>query len=242
VCFDQWGECRINSLIPDSVYRAAVQRSGRLAPGPIFPDHLDSIAGWSECPDVTARFVEALREWSGQWHLPCSGFLWIALQTMYFWLETPSLVRRRWLIIGPIERPAEGRPFQGAVPVSFAVGAWHPQAESRAAARRRIMTELEAQVERHLEDVAIDFQTPGVVFSEGGAVPAPVKQDLSHFDWFVRHQVKGESFSQIGRQADYHRTAVKRAVDHIGTLLDGERWPTWRRQPEKGGRPRRMRP
>jgi hypothetical protein len=208
----------------------------------ILPDDLERQARRSGAPAIAGELVDALHAWSAEWHMPSHGFWWIALQTMFFWQQGPDLARRRrwgWCT------PTEAQPYHGTLRVSFSANAWHPQTEPREVAKRRIMRELELLVERHLEDTRIDFVTPGIIFSERGARSAPVKHVKDHFDWFVRFQVKGESFGRISRSAAMgrvatqrrHRTVVQRAVDAVGTLLDGERWLSWRR-PAPRGRPR----
>jgi hypothetical protein len=238
---DQALDERVLGSLADNVfpiYRSAVQESPRLTGSPlILPDELENLPRWCDGLEVVDRFVQAILDWSQHWYLPSYGFQWIALQTLWRWSQEPALVRRHWCVHGP----TEAQPYHGAQPVSFSVSAWHPQTETRAEARCRMMLALEALVDRHLEDTEIAFRTPGIIFN-AAALPTPIKQGPDHFDWFVCFQVKGEPFSQIGREASIHRTAVQRAVDAVGQILDSDRWRTWRRQRARGGRPRSSSP
>jgi hypothetical protein len=217
-------------------YLQAAAQCGFLQPCPLLdPEDLELRARRQDCPVIFSQFAQALHAWSREYSLLSPGFLWIALQTLCRWWQEPRLVRRRvWGVYGP----TEAQSYHGAQPTFFSVSSWHPQTEPREVAERRIMRELRAQMTQNLDATASAFQTPGTVFRGEGAVPTPVKQDdTAHFDWFVRYQVKGDSFSQIGRDVGIERTAIQRAVDKLGQLLDGGHWQTWRRPKAKGGRP-----
>jgi hypothetical protein len=154
----------------------------------------------------------------------------MGLQTLWGWIREPEHVGRTWHSWQPDLTPYHAA--HGTLDVPFVVAGWHPQTEPRAGAKRRMLGELAAQVDAYLD------RCEDAARQSARVAPTPVKTaEEAQFDWFVAHQVKGQTLSAIGQDADIDRTAVARAVREVGELLDGPGYQEWKRPVAKGGRP-----
>jgi hypothetical protein len=216
---------------PLSAFREAVRSSPRLQDCPsITPDELRLHANQGQDVALVALH-KALESWCEYWQMPAEGMRFIALMTLSTWSHDPKQAGRKWCYPEPNMNPFPAD--HGTLDVLFYVPGWHPETEQRGIARKRMLRIIEAQLDNYLTKRE-------QIYREMGAVPVAQKTNEEHFAFFVQHQIMGESLSQIGRKSRTDRTAVSRAVDSIGELLDKPNYKTWKRPILKGGRPRRQ--
>jgi hypothetical protein len=191
------------------------------------PETLPTLARSVTDPDAVLRFIDALDGWCRRWWLLADGFKWLVMQTLLAWTHNPELARRRQWFYQKVDTSS----FHGAAPWVFSVSAWHPLTETWHDAEERILRDVKGQLQEHRNQAE-------KLARQWGAEPVPTKTCVDHVEWFVRYQVKGEKLSHIAKVRKTDRTAVSRAVEDVGRLLDGERWDEWRR-PKTIGRPKK---
>lgn len=202
--------------------------------GPPQPNDLKRLAAEEGSMSPAGRLQASLEAWLQQCSLPTVDMAWIGLQTVGIWQCLRKSPRRSWHLLNE----TQARPFPSVVRVMFAAEGWNPLTEPRSTALRRILAALVGQVKQYLEDVEAEYKGAERAFGGTGATPTPVKYASEHFDWFIRFQVKGQNFSDIGRAARTGHVNVSRAVHGIGQQLDPQGWQDWARARAKGGKPR----
>lgn len=118
------------------------------------------------------------------------------------------------------------RPRKTAVPIKVSFVPWHPYEETRAAAARRIQSDLQRQVEAHLD------HTTHELYAAGSRRIA--SQSWHHIEWLFRYQIQGESSTRVAAEARVERKTVEAGVRKAAALLG-----LCLRPPKKGGRPRK---
>lgn len=123
-----------------------------------------------------------------------------------------------------VELTLGGRP----APLRFPGVTWNQRTEPRAAARGRILADLERRLDEQLDGIE-------AAALAAGDHPTPMKRTGDeHFRWLARYQVEGESYSAIARDTGNRRQTVAGAIHETAALIG---LPL--RDPDPPGRPRR---
>jgi hypothetical protein len=198
---------------------------------------VDGLSTSAQTSPSAARLQQSLEAWSRKWHLPARGFQVIALQTMHAWLHQAEVAGRTWhyqpwCFPPPGSQPPRPRRFDE---VTFPVGDWDLERETRGEAKERMRREFEEDLDRYLD------RKEGVELSDGLMSRTRVKAE-EHFEWFIRFQVNGERFAQLAEAVGVDRRAVAREIDEVGEILDRTGWKSWRRERSRGRPPKGERP
>lgn len=169
------------------------------------------------------------RRWAERWTLSAAEHGWAHLSAMWSVLawadallrgEEPDIALKypgAETTVAP-RLPAEPlpvatQPAEGSSPLSFASTFWNPHAETRAAATGRILAGFTRQMHDQLDKVEAAAR-------DLGAKPTPSKRTgAEHFRWLVRYQVKGESLTEIARDACKEKQTVAEAVHETAALI-----------------------
>lgn len=182
-----------------------------------------------EKEDDLVWLVLHTRQWAERWTLSAAEHGWAHLSAMwsvFAWADTllrgekPDIALRYpgaettvapRLPTEPL--PEEVRLAEGSSPLSFAPTFWNPHAETRAAATGRILAGLTRQMHGQLDKIEAAAR-------DLGAKPTPSKRTGGeHFRWLVRYQVKGESLTEIARDACKEKQTVAEAVHGTAALI-----------------------
>lgn len=104
---------------------------------------------------------------------------------------------------------------------------WSPRQEQRSEARRRILADLEKQLDEALE-------ADEVLAKRAGWEPTPVRHQIEHYDWLVRYQVQGWDYMRIAKEHGTSRQVVTDGVKNAAEMLVGNLAAEWLRTPRRG--------
>ncbi|MCO5221282.1 MAG: hypothetical protein M9947_06815 [Thermomicrobiales bacterium] len=109
------------------------------------------------------------------------------------------------------------------------IGEFDPRADTEDQAVARILPVLERRLRYGLQGIKSQDRA-------GDTVPTRALPSRHHFEWTVRYQVLGETIRHIAESDDIEQktvsTNIRKVAELIGLTL---------RQPDKGGRPRKLR-
>jgi hypothetical protein len=126
-------------------------------------------------------------------------------------------------------------------PYVYALGtvrAWDVRRETRTDAKKRIMDEVERQVERHLDE---QERIAKLLYFD----PSPDKQKREHYAWLVLYQIEEMRYAAVARKVNEGRgseplteNTIRIGIKDAANLIIGPGWQDWLR-PGEPGRPKR---
>jgi hypothetical protein len=200
------------------------------------PEKLDELASQSPKAQHLRHLKNQLDEWANQYRLNLPHLTDTALATVAAWLGDPGRAEQ---LLWNHYPATDFEPMIPTTKVQFAVETWSPRGETEANARRRMQDSLLRQLHQYLAQVKADK-------AKLKWKPSPTKTEIgSHVGWLALYQVEGLSIGAIARRhlcgGEGVETARKRiavGIDSAGQLVAGDAWPSWKRGPSRGGRPK----
>jgi len=127
-----------------------------------------------------------------------------------------------------VERLLSAEQNEPASTYTFECTCWNPRTETQNGARKRILKEVGAQLDKRLKQAARLYAHSGPLF---GIEKAPLAKDPEHFDWLVKYQLQGIPFRQIAKQdaSGPGQQAVSDGVKSAAQLVIGRDFKKWLR-------------
>ena len=189
-------------------------------------EHLTELIREHPCVVALGCLNVALRTWAERHHLTLPRLLETGLATVAAWHREKwrcrELLWNHWQAQQPEPLELHCAPFSAP--------GWSPDGEPKEHARRRLL----AAVEIYLDQVERQVR-------QDGWRPSPTRSEIeSHVQWLAQYQIDGTSINQIAGVEDQRKT-IAAGIENAGELIAGDDWRWWKRQPAKGGRPKKSR-
>ena len=177
----------------------------------LFPEVLDELEPLppepgKPFPSLSPERARLLDEWLTRWHIQADWIRDAAYTAMTFWYCHPHERREFQLLNMVVGSSISRRVAQ--------IDLGSPTHESRAAAKRRAHSELQAKFDTEWDAMIEDA-------SENGFRKPSAKHSIfRHTGWLLRHLLKGDSCYKIAKREKVDIQAVSKAVKQLATLID----------------------
>ena len=194
-----------------------------LPPEPVDPEDQDAM--WVL---TTICLVFTIHDLMEQWNLANQS--WVPPMLITKLQKTQELDEGKRDMIDPSieaqELEALNDVFAQQPLLNFQPKLWNPITETKADARRRILSELRVELGNHLDAIEARFNAAGYEKTPTS------REQFRHLQWVVMYHVLELPFAEISRRENVERQSVEKAIKRMADLIGLSLRP-----PSTGGRP-----